>query len=307
LGVSRLKRLVTDGISRAFTTREFKKFCWMIQPDLDFYKLTGYPLNMNIPIKEAAKQVIDYFYKTDRILVFLDLIIKSVTIGFKGEKVVINNIKDILKEMKECGYEYSTILNKVVIIDKQGKRNDWGYLTESKFYNFCFVSIDICGNSNLVRKYDGTLIQKTYANFKRYVSNMIEKRDGRIWSWEGDGGLIVFHLNDFVNQALLASIEIISNMPVFNAVSNYLDDNLLIRIGINAGVAEYKKNIEMIDSEAINEAKKIEKNHTEPMTISVTTRTLQNIDIIIRKCFCQVEINNKTVYQLRFPILGSEI
>ena len=30
--------------------------------------------------------------------------------------------------------------------------------------------------------------------------------------WEGDGGMYVFHIDDFVKDAILASVEIMSSM-----------------------------------------------------------------------------------------------
>lgn len=305
MGITRLKRLITEELSRAFTTREFKKFCWEIEPDLDLYKLTGYPEGIYLPVKEAAKQAVDYFHRTNRTIPLLDLIIHSAKVGFKGEKVVFNNIRAIIKEMNECGFEYNTNLNKVVIIDRIGNRNDWGFLFEGETYNFCFASIDICGNSKLVRKYDTSLIQNTYTNFKTLVLNIAKKRDGRIWSWEGDGGLLVFHLDDYINQTILTSIEILSNLPVFNATSNYLDENIIIRIGINAGEAEYKKNISMINSDAIEITRNIEKMHTIPMTLSVTDRTFKNINALTREYFTYTDINGRRVYQLKFPLVGA--
>ncbi len=304
MGISRLKRLVSEDLARAFNTNEFKKFCSMIQPDLDLYKLTGYPQHLNIPIKDVSKQAVEYFHKTNRMIPLLNAIVQSTNTGFKGEQVVFNNIKSIIFEMKECGFEYNSRLNKVVMIDELCKRNDWGYLTEGNYYNFCFVSIDICGNSNFVRKYDNELIRKTYLNFKKLVQNCVEKRNGRIWSWEGDGGLAVFHVEDFMNKAILASIEILSSMTVFNMTSNHLDDDISIRIGMNAGQAEYNKNLHMINSEAITEARQIEKNNTLPMTISVNPNVVQNIDVAIRNYFSMENINGKYVCQLKLPLYG---
>jgi hypothetical protein len=93
-------------------------------------------------------------------------------------------------------------------------------------------------------------------------------------------------------------------MPVFNAVSNYLDDNIIIRIGINAGETEYRQNIEMITSDSIDVTRNIEKKHTTPMSISVTERTFQNINALTREYFEHVNINGKILYNLKMPLLG---
>jgi len=167
--------------------------------------------------------------------------------------------------------------------------------------------IDICRNTKLVRKYDQELIRQTYINFKQYIKNIIEAYNGRIWIWEGDGGLVVFHIKDFINQAILSAIKILSNIPVFNLTLNALDDDLQIRIAMNSGTTEFKKDIMTIDSDTIIEVKKIEKDHTSPMTISVSKHTYQHINLNIRKYLEKKIINNLEVYQLKIPLIGEKI
>lgn len=305
MGISRLKRLIAEDLYRAFNISELKSFCSTIQMDLDLYKITGYSENLSIPTKEAAVKIVDYFHETKKLIPLLNLIIHAAKVGFKGEKVVFNNLKNIFHEINESGYKYNPEINKIVIIEKSGKRTDWGFLEEGLVYNFCFVSIDICDNSKLFRKYDTAIIRQTYQNFKNLIKNIIEKRDGRIWTWEGDGGVAAFHIKDYINQSVLAAIDILSAMPIFNTTSNYIDDDILIRIGINAGDAEYKNDIDMIDSESINKTKLIEKKHTYPMSISINYHTYQHLDSIIKNYFVNEMINGDLVYNLKMPLLGA--
>jgi class 3 adenylate cyclase len=307
LGINRLTKLLAEDLSRAFTTTELRKFCEQIQRNIDLYSLTGYPTTGDVPRFDAATSLVDYFYKTNRLNTLLNTYMHASMYGFKGEKVVFSNIKQILQEMSESGYQYNRELNKFVIVEKKIKRTDWGFLEDGNFYDFCFVSVDICGNTKLVRKYDANLIQNTYLELMKSISEIILRRDGRIWVWEGDGGLLVFHLKDFVNQAIYSSIEILSTMPAFNATKNYIDDDLQIRIGINAGKTEYKKDNRTIQSDAIKEVKIIEKSYTSPMTISITPQTYQYIDSIIKRYLVKKTIQDKTIYQLKIPLLGENI
>jgi hypothetical protein len=307
LGINHLMSLLEEDLSRAFTTQELRKFCEQIQKNFDLYSLTGYPATAIIPKRDAARQIVAYFNKTNRLVSLLNEYIQSSIHGFKGEKVVFNNFKQILQEMSECGYKYSQEHDQVVIIEKTSKRSDWGFLEDGYSYNFCFVSVDICGNTKLVRKYDINLIQNTYLEFIKLITEIIIKREGRIWVWEGDGGLLVFHIKDSINQAIYSSIDILSSLPAFNATKNYLDENLEIRIAINAGKTEYKKDTRTIQSDAIKEVKIIEKSYTAPMTISITLKTYQYIDSIIKKYLIKKTISDKTIYQIKFPLLGENI
>jgi len=302
LGISKLKRLLSDAISRAFMTQDIQLFGREIDKNLDLYELTGFPRGCSIPRKDAADQIVDYFFNTKRISHLLELIIKVHKFGFKGEKVIIHNINHIIKEMNECGYQYKSDLEKVVFSESSGKRTDWGFLEEGKSYNFCFISIDICGNSKLVRKYDSYHIKETYKNFKNLITKCILSRNGRIWSWEGDGGLVAFLLDDFVNNAVFTSIDILNSLIIFNATENFLNEDINIRIGINAGQAEYKKSTNLINSDSIELTKEIEKKHTEKSTISISRHTYQYVNALIREFMVEKEINGLSVYQLKLPI-----
>lgn len=150
------------------------------------------------------------------------------------------------------------------------------------------------------------MIRQTYNNFKNFIKGIIEKRDGRIWNWEGDGGLAAFHIKDFVKNGVLSSIDILSAMPIFNATSNFINEDILIRIGINSGEAEFKNDIMMIDSDAIQKTKLVEKKHTYPMTISITPNTYQHLDSIVKSQFRNETINNENIYILKFPLMGEK-
>lgn len=303
MGLHRLKRLLVDDMTRSFTTSELQHFLDRVNgSNLSLYSLTGYPANSTIPGREAAKQIVDYCHKVNKFTRLLDSFVNVAREGFRGESVHFNNIKQIVKEMANCGYVYRRDLKKVVKVDSRTKRNDWGFLEENKIYNFCFVSVDICGNSRLVRKYDNSSIRSTYLNFKKMVNRIVESHNGRIWSWEGDGGLLAFHIKDIVNDALFASIELLSSMPVFNATQNYLNEPIKIRIGINGGAARYKGETATITSDAVEKARDIEKHYTKTMTISISKHTFQHVHVILRKYFQENGDDGESIYRLVLPI-----
>lgn len=304
MGISRLKRLLTEALSQAFTAEKLQLFGREIIQNLDLYELTGFPPNCSIPRKDAANELVEYLFEINKITQLIQLIIQTAKIGFKSENYEFPNLRLIMNEIKESGYEYNQNLKKVVKIERNEKRNDWGFLEEGKVYNFCFVSADICGNSKLVRKYDGAKIKESYKIFKSFVVKSVESRNGRIWSWEGDGGLLVFHLDDFVESAVLASIDIMSSLIVFNSTMNLLGEDIIIRMGINVGGVEYKKEVDAIISESIELAKKIEKAHTTPQTLSLSKNSYQHVNSTLRNYFKEKEINGMTIYQLSFPIKG---
>jgi len=303
MGISRLKKLITDDFYRNFTTNEMQLILnELTDRKINLYKLTGYPENQAIPRKETAVQILDYFHKSDKIINIVTYYINLTKYGFRGEKPVLHNYNEVLKELKECGLSYSQSLEKVITNDSSSKLN-WGFLEEGQTYNFCFVSVDICDNSKLFLKYPQDRINKTYENFRKLLNNNLEKRNGVIWNWEGDGGLLSFHIGDSVNQAVFFAIDLLETMPLFNATSNFLDENLKIRIAINSGSAAFKKDTDKITSDAIEKVKYVEKKLTKPMTISVTQNTYSNINRIIRDLFTMKTADGDSFYVYNFTLI----
>jgi len=302
VGISRLKKLLIDDLTMAFTINEQQIFANMLDKNLDMHTLTGYPPNTIIPVREGATQIVNHFFKIGRLAQLLELYIGSTQRGFRGERVSFNNFKAVIKEMNECGFVYRADIKKIVVTDDKSPRNDWGFLQEDQLYNFCFVSIDICGNTKLVRKYNIDDIQKTYSNYKKMVVSIIEKRNGRVWMWEGDGGVLVFHIKDPVNDAIYSSFEILGLMHIFNATMNLLNEPVNIRIAINSGETKFKKDATNIHSEPLDRVREIEKHHTMPMSISVANHTFKYANQLIKPFFQLKEIKGENLHNYQIPV-----
>lgn len=71
-----------------------------------------------------------------------------------------------------------------------------GVLRNGSDYVISMLRLDIVGNTELVRKYSKTLIESTYSDLRQIVEMASDRRNGRIWSWEGDGGIIAFYFGN---------------------------------------------------------------------------------------------------------------
>ena len=156
---------------------------------MKLHKLTGYPSTTIILAKKQVSKSSNIFIK-NQLNSFLSLYYEMSKTGYRGEKPTFHNMKLVIKEFEECGLLWNEQLRKVVY--KTAESSGWGYLQEGTQYNFCFVSVDICANSRLVVTYPAEAIAQTYSLFQTFVTNVQKKRNGVIWSWEGDGGLARF-------------------------------------------------------------------------------------------------------------------
>jgi class 3 adenylate cyclase len=154
-------------------------------------------------------------------------------------------------------------------------------LRELEEYIFTFLSIDIVGNSGLVRKYPDKMIQKTYSDLRKIVQDAVEKRNGRIWNWEGDGGLSAFYFSHKNNAASLSAMEIIHELFLYNLIRCRLDEPLRVRIAVHSGPSEFRYNFEDIKSDTIKNIEEIESKYTKPNSVTYSNNVYHMLDNIL--------------------------
>ena len=110
----------------------------------------------------------------------------------------------------------------------------WGTLEIGKTYEFALLRVDIAGNSRLVRRYPRSRIKTVYGSVKDLVTRLVEKREGRIWGWEGDGGLAAFYFIDKTIQATLCGMEILHELFLYNLLGKGLPEPVLVRLAVHA-------------------------------------------------------------------------
>lgn len=284
-----LVNLCVKSLSESVNVHMMEKIADILLPGYDLHKSTGFPASIPIPQRDAAKRVVEDMNNAKIFPHLAGLLIKIQNEGFMGRKYPISYLKEIIKELAEEGFIYDQY-NKIFIENSEMRRTrNWGTLRTGIEYFFAFLRLDIAGNSVLVRKYPQDLIKKTYDDLLNIVDVAIERRNGRIWSWEGDGGLIAFY---FANKNLLATVsgmEIIHELYLYNKAFSKLDDPLSVRLAVHCGVCEYTANMEDLKkNEIVKETIRIEGKYTPLDSLSVSNSIHTALDSSLAKQFVSV-------------------
>ena len=268
-----------------------------IFPDYDLHKRTGIPESLTIPPAEVAAQILIDVVARGKFLQFVTLLIAAQDEGFMGRRYPITNLREIIKGTYEMGYMFDSV-NKMFVEDpRYRKTRNWGVLEVGEEYMMTLLRIDIVGNSNLVRKYPAEIINKTYTDLRRIVSEAITKRNGRIWSWEGDGGLAAFHFGDKHRSVTLSAMEIIHDLFVYNRIKCPLDDPLKVRIGVHSGICEYTASTEELEKmETFQEVDAIQRK-AKPSTASVSIVVKVMLDEFIASRLAPVDKRKNTDFR----------
>lgn len=273
-----------------------------IFPNYDVHARTGYPESLSIPNMEVAGQIVADILTAEEFPNFLTLLIRAQEEGIMGRKYPVGHLREIIKETFDLGLIYDSV-NKVFVEDpKVRQTRNWGILDEGKEYTLAFLAVDIVGNTRLVRTYREAVVHQAYADLKEITQNTVAHRNGRIWNWEGDGGLIAFFLGNKHMSAAVSAIEIIHEMYLYNRLRCALDEPLSIRIGVHGGPCEYSNTLENLDRiQTIVETYELErKSPSNGVTISAVIKVM--LEEIISQKFRAVGSgkNGPFAYQLEF-------
>jgi class 3 adenylate cyclase len=273
---SNLVSLTTKALAESMDAEVMAHLAKELVYDYDLHKRTGIHESMSIPQRDAALQIITDMINLGLFYYFICILIRIQANGFKGRMYRITYMNEIIKRINECGYIYDNE-NKIFVENPAMRRTkNWGALIEGKEYHFAFLRIDIAENSKLVRKYPEKLINEAYSDVREIVETSIDKRNGRIWNWEGDGGLVAFYFSNKDLQAALSGIEIINKLFIYNLSHCRLDEPLKVRIAVHSGLCRYTEDLEaQMKDDVIKLTVQIESQLTKPnsMTISNTVRS----------------------------------
>jgi len=75
-------------------------------------------------------------------------------------------------------------------------------------------TVDICQNSELVKKYKTKIMEKVYYRLWAFLKAKLDHWEGRIWNWAGDGGILAFRGDQGVTAAVSCCLEILATLTM---------------------------------------------------------------------------------------------
>jgi class 3 adenylate cyclase len=262
----------------------------------DLYERMGFSRNMSIPNKDAARQIVSDMKESELMLEFVSTLIKIHEVGLGGRKYRVPYLGEMVAEIRKTGLIYDKHTNMFYEDPRVMQTMNWGVLRENEEYIFTFLRIDIVGNSTLVRQHPEKVIKKAYADLRKIVQSSIIKRNGRIWNWEGDGGLVAFYLSNKNIHAVISAMEILHELHIYNMVHLVLNNPLRVRMAVHSGLCQFKHNFEDIKSDTIKKIMYLESTCTKPDSISVSSAVYQMLNQTMVEQLRQVKSDTELPY-----------
>ncbi len=292
-----LANLCARALVESMDIRDMRHLAKRIIPGYDLYKQTGFPKSFAIPTIDAAKQIVSDIVNSSLFFQLIQQLIHMNTEGFMGREIPISHLNDIIKYIYNSGYIFDAENQIFVENPRIQKTRNWGALQEGESYALAFLAVDIIGNTKIVQKYSKDIVETTYTELNFIVQNAIDKRNGRFWIWEGDGGVAAFFFGNKNVDATLSAIEIMNNLFLYNRTICKLTEPLKIRISVHSGVCEYTdRNDYFKKLEVMRIIDEMEKNHSAAHSICISYPVRMMLDGFIANQFIPLGSSNTSKY-----------
>jgi class 3 adenylate cyclase len=265
-----LQTLMLRSLSQSLTVDLMEKVARKVIPDYDVYERSGFPANIPMPRADAARQILGDMKREGYVLKLVEALIDVHSNGDMGRELRIQMLDRIIAEVEAQGYCYSRGEGIFVEATRRQKTMGWGTLRDGHIYEFALLRADIVGNTALVRTYPREVIESAYGKVRELLQGRVEKRNGRVWSWEGDGALAAFYFVDKNIQATLCGMEVLHELFLLNALGIRLPEPLSVRLAVHAGPCKFQSSGKDTTGETIRRVELLESRFTLPNSLTVS-------------------------------------
>jgi class 3 adenylate cyclase len=295
---SRVASLFVSALSQSMPVELMQKVARMIIPNYDIYERSGFPSAIGMPRADAARHILKDFSREGYLVKFVESLIEVTTHGFMSREVRIPLLPRIIAELEGQGYRYSAAKGIFVEAGEHERTMGWGTLREGHTYEFALLRVDVVGNSEMLRRYPQSQVADAYARVRGMITRQVEKRDGRIWGWEGDGGLAAFYFLDKTIQATLCGLEIVHELFVYNLLGRALPEPVRVRLAVHAGPCRFLMSATESAGDVIRRAELLESRYTHPGSLTVSPGVYTDLGSKLAPLFSPVPgPDNSTVYR----------
>jgi class 3 adenylate cyclase len=295
---ARVASLFVSALSQSMPVELMQKVARMVIPNYDIYERSGFPAAIPMPRADAARHILKDFSREGYLLKFVESLIEVSNQGFMSRDVRIPLLPRIIAEVEDQGYRYSATNGVFVEAGEHERTMGWGTLREGHTYEFALLRVDVVDNSEMVRRYPRSQVADAYANVRAVITRQVEKRDGRIWGWEGDGGLAAFYFLDKTIQATLCGIETVHELFLYNLMGRILPEPIRVRLAVHAGPCRFLMSAKESAGDTIRRVELLESRYTRPGCLTVSPGVYTDLGSKLAPLFVSVPgPDNSTVYR----------
>lgn len=285
---ARISSLFVNALSQSMPVELMQNIARMVIPDYDIYERSGFPSAIGMPRADAARHILKDFSREGFLVKFVEALIDVTSRGYMSREVRIPQLQRIIAEVEDQGYRYSGAKGVFVEAGERERTMGWGTLREGRTYEFALLRVDIVGNTAMVRRYPPAQVADAFAGVRDMITRQVEKREGRIWGWEGDGGLAAFYFHDKTIQATLCGMEVVHELFLFNLLGRALPEPVLVRLAVHAGPCRFLMSMKESAGDTIRRVELLESRYTRPGCLTLSPGVFMDLGSKLAPLFTAV-------------------
>ena len=266
----KIQQLLVKALNESMSTDLMVRLARRIVPNYDIHERTGYQRTMPIPSLDVAGQIARDLGAGIPMLRFIETLIEIDGSGVMGSRIKVRRLGPLIQEVEALGYVYDEGERLFMETAESARTRTWSYLREGQVQELSFLKIDVVASSKLVREHARAKVDRAYQDLQRIVVSAVYRRNGRVWLWEGDGGVLAFLFGDKNMQAALAGMEIILELFLYNTFRGTLGAPLSVRIAVHIGPSPYHESFDQIQSDTLRRLALIESRYTRPDSVTLS-------------------------------------
>ena len=180
----------------------------------------------------------------------------------------------------------------------------WSEIVEGREYSFIFLYVGVDGSEELKRRYGQEELGRAMATFRAFIERCVKPCEGRMWLWNGFGGVVLFPLGDHNGAPVACAFRIQLLRPFYDVEDCPLPNALSFRMALSLGAMVYReKKTGAILSDALNSVFHLGQKFTEPGRFTLTADVLRLAPESLKDfCVPAGTFEGKKIFRVRSPL-----
>ena len=294
----RLQNFLAQSLGQSLTVELMQRLAARVIPEYDLHRQSGFPPQIPITQRDAAQVIARDMVRKGQVLRFAEVLMEVERNGVMGRSVSMRFLPRLIDLLESIGFVFKEEYGQFVEGGAGARTRGWGVLQEGSTYEFSFLRMDIAGNSELVRKYPKSEVLRAYGDLRKLLSAIVERRDGRIWHWEGDGGIAAFLFGPKNVQAALAGMEVLLELFMYNLLHCTFAGDLHVRLAVHTGPCQFLGHFKEIRSDTLHRLETLEGHFAAPDSLILSPGVYSDLGSKLASFFNPVALaDRQTLYQ----------
>jgi hypothetical protein len=264
--------------------------------DYDLRARTGWPPNIPMQGQTAASRIVDDVVGDGLFLHFVERLARLDREGFMGRSYRIAGLRELFKLIAAESLVWDPETCRFMEDPRIRRTQNWGRLAQGEELRFSLLRVDVVKNSRIVKVHGERAARSAYDDLRGILARVVERRSGRIWSYEGDGALAAFLFGHSTTLSVLAGMALVHELFIYNRAYSRIGEPLRIRAAVHTGPLRYQPDVgEMIKQETCQEVLEAESRWTPPDGLAITHAVANTLDRVLRDRFASAAESGKRI------------